>query len=115
MREPIGNKGRLSHILDSTEAILQFVEGATFDVFMSNKMMFAASIQHLTIIGEAASKLTLELRSEHPEVNWQKMIGMRNVLIHKYFGMDEVVIWKTIEEDLPTLKSQIETILNQLD
>lgn len=80
MRDPLGNKARLSHILESTELILKFVEGATFDDFMSNKM-----------------------------------IGMRNILIHKYFGMDEIVIWKTIEEDLPVLKTQIETILQAHD
>lgn len=115
MRDPLGNKARLSHILESTGHILNFVEGATYDIFMSNKMMFAACIQHLMVIGEAASKLTDELRENHPEINWKKMIGMRNILIHKYFGMDEIVIWKTIEEDIPILKSQIETILQQHD
>lgn len=115
MRDPLGNKARLSHILESTELILKFVEGATFDDFMSNKMMFSACIQHLMVVGEAASKLTAELKNVHSEINWQKMIGMRNILIHKYFGMDEIVIWKTIEEDLPVLKTQIETILQPHD
>ena len=102
-------------MLDSTRLILKFVEGATFDEFIKNEMMFAACVRHLGIIGEAASKITRELRSAHPEVLWVSMISMRNILIHNYFGVSETVIWKTIEEDLETLKSQIQTILQKFD
>lgn len=91
MREPLGDKARLSHVLDSTRLILKFVEGCGFEDFMHNQMMFAACIRHLEIIGEAASKLTQDLREKHPEVQWQKMVGMRNVLIHRYFGTDETL------------------------
>lgn len=115
MKEQIGDKVRLEHILDSTRLILKFVKGANLDEFLSNEMMFSACARHLEIIGEASARLTMETKSKHPEIAWSSMIGMRNILIHDYFGVSQTIIWKTIEEDLPMLKSQIETILLQHD
>ena len=68
----------------------------------------------LEIIGEAANHLAPQFRTRHPEVPWQDMIGMRNVVVHGYFGVDIDVIWRTVQEDVPMLKRQVQQILNSL-
>lgn len=64
-------------------------------------------VRHLQILGEAARLLPEEFRSRNPEIEWKKIIGMRHVLVHDYFGIDRDVVWSTIERDIPTLKSRL--------
>ena len=66
---------------------------------------------HLQIIGEAASKLSADLRIAHPEVPWPRIVGMRNVLIHDYLGIDIDIVWAAVERDLPPLRVQIQAVL----
>jgi uncharacterized protein with HEPN domain len=68
-------------------------------------------IHHIQIIGEAAARLTQRIRAAYPKIPWQEIIGMRNVLVHDYFGVDAEAIWNTIEKHLPDLKIQVESIL----
>jgi uncharacterized protein with HEPN domain len=63
------------------------------------------------VIGEAASKISLDLRKAHPDIPWQKIIGMRNRLIHVYFDIDYDIIWQTLKENLPPVIEQIQAIL----
>lgn len=70
-------------------------------------------IHHLQIIGEAASRVSNNLREKHPEVAWGGMIGMRHVLVHGYFETDKELVWRVIEQDIPVLKTQIGKILAQ--
>jgi uncharacterized protein with HEPN domain len=65
----------------------------------------------LQIIGEAASKLSADLRTAHPEVPWSRIIGMRNVLIHDYLAIDIDIVWTAVERDLPQLRGQIQAVL----
>ena len=69
-------------------------------------------LRRLTVIGEAAAKLTDDLRTRHPEVPWKKAIALRNRVTHDYFGIDWPIIWKTITEDIPALRRQIAEILS---
>lgn len=115
MKEKLGDKARLEHILSSIGHIRKFTEGKSLDSFFGDELVFSATIRHLSIIGEAATNLTSQLREKHPEILWSKLIGMRNVLVHKYFGIDEIVLFKTVVEDLPILETQIETILKELE
>jgi uncharacterized protein with HEPN domain len=114
MKGKLGDKARLEHILESVRLIRKFVEGATFEDFSNNEMLFSACVRHLAIIGEAATNLTSELRANHPEVTWSQIVGMRNILVHRYFGTSEKVLWLTIEQDLPTFEKQVEAILQEL-
>lgn len=94
--------------------IKKFVEGTTFENFSTNEMLHSACVRHLAIIGEAATNLTSDLRAKHPEVTWSQIIGMRNILVHRYFGTSEKVLWLTIEQDLPIFEKQVKAILQEL-
>ena len=67
-------------------------------------------IRNLEIIGEATKKISKKLKSQYPDIPWKEMSGMRDKLIHDYFGVDVDVVWKTVNDDIPFLKSLIETI-----
>ena len=70
-------------------------------------------VRHLQIIGEAARALPYETRSGIPEIPWSKIIGMRHVLVHNYFGIDTELVWNAVENDMDVLKTAIESFLNQ--
>ncbi|MBK6930875.1 MAG: DUF86 domain-containing protein [Saprospirales bacterium] len=100
---------------ESIRLVREFVKGASFEDFRQNAMMYSACVRHLGIIGEAASRLTEGLRNNYPEIAWSTMIGMRNVIIHEYFGLDDVILWQTISDDLPALEIEIEAIIKKLE
>lgn len=77
-------------------------------------MMRFACIKQLEIIGEACNSITLETQTEFSEIEWRKIIGMRHVFVHEYFGFDTRLVWEIIKTDLPPLKDKIKTILKQL-
>lgn len=105
------DKIRLYHILDEANEACRFAGGLSFDEFRKDGKTVRAVIRSIEVIGEAASKLSLEFRKEHPEVPWRKITGMRNRLIHVYFDIDYHIIWQTVKENLPPLIDQIQSIL----
>jgi len=68
-------------------------------------------IRHLQIIGEAVSRLPEDFRKRYPDTPWVKIIGMRNILVHNYFGIDTAIVWRVVERDLPILKRNINAML----
>ena len=103
-------------LLDMLEAI-QKIEQYAHDEKASSPdehLVEIWMIHHLQIIGAAASRVSNELRTEHPEVAWGGMIGMRHVLVHGYFETDKELVWRVVEQDIPKLKSQIGKILAKL-
>ncbi len=102
----------LAHILDSIEAIEQFVVDIdSLKDFSVSRKTLDAVLRNFTIIGEAVRNLDNEYMENHPVVEWDKIIAMRNIIVHEYFGIDMGLVWDTIKEDLPTLKKQIEKLL----
>jgi uncharacterized protein with HEPN domain len=79
----------------------------TFEDFNSNELIQDAVIRNIEIIGEATKKISKDLKSQYREIPWKEMSGMRDKLIHDYFGVDVDVVWKTVTEDIPYLKSLI--------
>lgn len=102
----------LRHILDAIGVIEEYTHDVTHLVFIQNGMMQDAVMRQLEIIGEAARNLSDEVRSEHPDVEWGQIIGMRNRLIHAYFQVDTELIWEIVSIDLPLLKREIETMIS---
>jgi uncharacterized protein with HEPN domain len=102
-------------LLDMLEAIQKIEQYAHDEAMSANADLVEVwMIHHLQIIGEAASKVSNELRAKYPNVAWGGMIGMRHVLVHGYFETDKELVWRVVEQDIPNLKLQIATILSQL-
>ena len=102
----------LNHILDAIARIETYVAVGT-DRFFTEPHWQDAVIRQLEIIGEATKRLSPNLRNRHPEVEWRRMAGMRDVLIHNYMGVSLRVVWGVTQRDLPRLKQHIEKILNE--
>lgn len=83
--------------------------------FYENELLPGAIVFQLMIVGEAAARLTPELRADHPDVPWRSVIDMRNTLIHRYSQIDLNVVWRVAEEDVPQLRHQLETILEEVE
>lgn len=102
---------RLTDILDAIHAIERYsIHGQ--DTFFSEELIQTWIAHHIQIIGEAAASMPSHFRQEHPEIPWREMIGMRNVLVHRYFGIDRKAIWNVVQHDLPALKKSIGLLLN---
>ena len=102
---------RLQHMLDAANEALTFIQGKIRADLDSDRMLVLSLTRELEIIGEAASKISAETRSQNTSIPWQDISGMRNRLIHAYFDIDLDTIWTTVSRDLPTLKAELEKIL----
>lgn len=106
------DQARLRDIYEAIEQIEKYTAAgrARFD---DDELIQTWVIHHLQVIGEAAPALSAEMKGSHPQIPWRQIIGMRHVLVHTYFGIDEDVVWAVVEDDLPPLKSQVEALLDE--
>jgi len=105
------DEGYLKHILDAISDIEQFVSGLSQEDFFRSREKQYAVLRALEIIGEATKNLSTELKSNYSEINWKKIAGMRDKLIHAYFAVDLPLVWETLRIDIPNLKKQARKIL----
>lgn len=103
----------LQHILESIKLLESFSKNLTFEKFSKNRLRQNAIVRELEIIGEAVKNISWTFRDKHPTVEWNKIAGLRDKLIHHYFGVDLKTVWDVIEQDLPKLKKQILEILSE--
>lgn len=101
----------LTDILDAVNAILEFTSEVNFEEFIGDRMRRDAVIRNIEVAGEAINQLPKEFKSIHNGVEWHKAVGMRNRLIHEYFGVDYKIVWNTIKSVLPSFKNDIENLL----
>jgi len=101
----------LQDILEAATHAAEFIAGIDLDTFRQDTEKVYAVTRALEIIGEAARQIPLSAQAAYPELPWQEMIGMRNIVIHRYFGVDAEVLWRTVREDLPPLAAAIAAIL----
>jgi uncharacterized protein with HEPN domain len=103
----------LNDILDSIIKIEQFTENMEYDEFINDEKTSYAVIRALEIIGEATKEIPSEIRENYSELPWKEMVGMRDKLIHVYFGVNLDVVWETIQKDIPSLKSSVIEIIEE--
>jgi uncharacterized protein with HEPN domain len=100
----------LEHILESIGIIDGYVRGTTREEFLSSTKTQDAVIRRIEIIGEAAKNLPEDIKRAHPDIPWRRMSGMRDILIHGYFGVDLGLTWKVANEEIRDLRKKIEKV-----
>lgn len=93
------------------KAILQFIKGKNRESLDTDRLLLSGIIRELEILGEAAGKVSRTTQERFPNFPWKQMLGMRNRLIHAYFDVDPDVVWKTVNDSLPSLLNQLEKII----
>ena len=102
----------LEDILQCIEKVRDYTEGLTREGLLSDSKTLDAVVRNLEVIGEAVKSLPEGVRAEHPEAEWKKIAGLRDILIHQYFGIDVEIIWDVIQNKLPTLERLVREMLS---
>ena len=103
---------RLKHMLDAAVEIVTFTKDKSQYDFKMDRKLHLSVVHLLEIIGEAGAQISDEVKEKYADIPWSGIIGMRNRLIHGYFDINLVVVWKTVTEDIPSLIQQLEPIIS---
>ncbi|HOL22219.1 MAG TPA: DUF86 domain-containing protein [bacterium] len=104
----------LCHISDAISRIEEYTSEIDEDEFIENHLIQDGVIRQIEIIGEATKRLSNKIKDKYTDIPWKDISGMRDKLIHHYFGIDISAVWKTVKEDIPTLKDKIKNILEDI-
>jgi len=101
----------LDDIREACEKILRYSQGLDLDQFVQDEKTFDAVVRNLEIIGEATKHIPPEMRARYPNVEWHKIAGLRDIVAHEYFGLDEDILWDVVQNRIPVLLDSIQQIL----
>ena len=104
----------LQDILDAIEKIKKYTAKVDYEMFSKNEMMIDAVLMNIAIIGENVKKIPEDVKERYPDIPWKDIAGMRDKVIHDYFGVDVNIVWETIKKDVPELEQKIKVMLKEL-
>ena len=102
---------RIRHMIDAARDAMGFIAGRSREDLDRDRMLVLSLVKSVEILGEAASKISEDLRREQPAFPWREMVAMRNRLIHGYFDINLDIVWQTVREEMPALVADLEAIL----
>ena len=104
----------LQHIMDAIENIENSIGNISREQFISSKDLIDANIRRIEIIGEAVKNLSKALKDKNKEIEWNKIAGTRDIVIHKYFNVDLGVVWNILKKDIPSFKEDLQKIMKKM-
>jgi uncharacterized protein with HEPN domain len=107
------DKIRFKHMFDAVLEVMEFTRNKSRSDLESDRKLKHALVRLLEIIGEAANGMSSDIVGKYPDIPWKEMIGMRNRLIHGYFDVDLDIVWQTVTEDIPPLKTLLEDLVDK--
>jgi uncharacterized protein with HEPN domain len=110
---PRDSKIYLEDILEATRKITAYTGSQSKAAFLEDEKTIDAVVRNLEVIGEAVKKLPEDLRAKHSAVEWKKIAGLRDILIHEYFGLDTEIVWDIVQNKVPALDREVRTMLNE--
>ncbi len=114
MKKRISELARVQHMVEAARQIEKFMEGVDHEAFQQDRKLRLAATRLIEIIGEASNHVQDETKFAFSSVEWRVLYGIRNVLVHEYFGVDDEIIWAVTQRDIPVLRIQPGEILTQL-
>ncbi|RQW80593.1 MAG: DUF86 domain-containing protein [Methanothrix sp.] len=108
------DKERLLDILEAIEKIEKY-SSIGHEAFVEDERTQVWIIHHLQVVGEASNHLSDDLTERHNDIPWADIVGLRNILVHQYFGIDLKQVWETAELDMPVLKARVKEMLSEID
>lgn len=103
----------LEDILDAARKIAAYTGSLSKAAFLEDEKTIDAVVRNLEVIGEAVKKIPEDLRTQHSVVEWKKIAGLRDILIHEYFGLDAEIVWDIVQNKVPALDREVRTMLNE--
>jgi uncharacterized protein with HEPN domain len=110
---PRDYKVYLDDVLEAIAWIRIYTNGLTYDSFQEDRKTVDAVVRNLEIIGEAVKQIPERIRGKHPEVDWKKIAGLRDILIHNYFGIDLELVWDILQNKLAPLEERVHQMLSE--
>ena len=110
---PRDSRVYLEDILEATRKIIAYTGGLSKETFLEDEKTIDAVVRNLEVIGEAVKKLPEDLRAQHSAVEWKKIAGLRDLLIHEYFGVDVEIVWDIVQNKVPALDREVRTMLHE--
>lgn len=110
---PRDSKVYLEDILEATRKVMRYTDGLSKAEFLEDEKTIDAVVRNLEIIGEAVKKLPEDLRAQYSAVEWKKIAGLRDILIHEYFGLDAEIVWDIVRNKVPALDREVRTMLHE--
>jgi uncharacterized protein with HEPN domain len=117
MRQSVSSREwifRIQDILKAIEKIERYVKNMSLAKFKQNELVIDAVVRNFEVIGEASKNIPLSIQRSYPDIPWKEIKGMRDVLIHEYFGVDINILWHATKKNLPVLQRQLKSLLHNI-